>query len=524
MKLSNNRVKEYHQTRKREHRHLICHAPFSNINFEQNGNMTACCFNRTHVLGEYPKQSILDAWTGSQAQELRTRIKSEDLGGGCKLCGELINAGNFSGSRAKYYDDYADPAPNGILPTVKDLLGLSTPNMPKVFEFEISNTCNLECTMCSGYFSSKIRDKREGLPPMKNPYDDSFVEQVTEFMPHLTDMKFLGGEPFMIKQYLSIWEKVLEVNPKIRVHITTNATLLHGRIKEVVSRLKAGFVISIDSVEPKNYARIRKGGDLPVVLENVEELRKIAKLNSTYVTIAACVMRSNWMDLPSLVQYANDRDMNIHFNLVWNPEEESIRFLSGYEISDIVAGLESRLTEITGNGKVQKGNLGHLEEVVDSLKYWAKEREGVAENLEINSGRLLEEKQKLDGIGNQLLEAYLAYYTQKHKPDSGLSFAGIELMKKVQDIKEAANGNKSFFESYMAMATIFSELAYPERNTDQFNENKALVFELITSDYQIQEALNEMCQGGLISQIDFLHATPKQQLLETLQAKFYIKG
>jgi organic radical activating enzyme len=378
--------------------------------------------------------------------------------------------------------------------------------------------------MCSGYFSSKIRDKREGLPPMKNPYDDTFVEQVTEFMPYLTDMKFLGGEPFMIKQYLSIWERVLEVNPKIRIHITTNATLLHGRIKEVVSRLKAGFVISIDSVEPESYAMIRKGGELSSVLKNVEELQKIAKANGTYVTIAACVMRSNWMDLPNLVRYANQRNMNVHFNLVWNPESESIRFLSEYEISDIVSNLQSQLAEIHPvSGRVQKGNVRHLEDVVESLQYWAKEREGVRENLKVDLKQLEQEKQKLDAVGNQLLDAYLAYYTENDAEQSGLSSKGSELMKEVQRIKESTDVNRSFFQSYMAMATSFSELAYPERDLKQFKQNKKLVFETITSDYQIQEAINEMCQAGLISQIDFLHATPKQQLLETLQAKFYIK-
>jgi MoaA/NifB/PqqE/SkfB family radical SAM enzyme len=76
--------------------------------------------------------------------------------------------------------------------------------MPKVMEFELSNECNLECVMCNGSFSSSIRKNREKLPPIISPYNDDFVNELDAFIPHLTDAKFLGGEPFMIEIYLKI--------------------------------------------------------------------------------------------------------------------------------------------------------------------------------------------------------------------------------------------------------------------------------------------------------------------------------
>ena len=48
----------YNASRPKEARHAICHAPFSSLNFEQNGNITACCFNRIHVLGNIKTHSI----------------------------------------------------------------------------------------------------------------------------------------------------------------------------------------------------------------------------------------------------------------------------------------------------------------------------------------------------------------------------------------------------------------------------------------------------------------------------------
>jgi len=300
--VSRDKIKQYNQQRNTKDKSLICHAPFVNINFEQNGNMTACCFNRIHVLGTYPQNTIKEAWTGSKADELRKYIRQNDLGGGCKLCGELINSGNFEGSRAKHFDEYAHVQDDSFRGKINRLFGKQADTkQPRVFEFEISNTCNLECTMCSGYFSSTIRKNREHLPAIESAYDDAFVEQVAEYIPHLTDLKFLGGEPFLIKLYYDIWKKMIEQKSKARVHITTNGTLFTKRIREYLSQLNAGIVISIDSINKENYEKIREGAEMETVLANIQEFAKITREKNTYLSLAVCAMRQNWQDLPELV-------------------------------------------------------------------------------------------------------------------------------------------------------------------------------------------------------------------------------
>ncbi len=174
--LSKSVIAGYNAARKIENKSVLCHAPFVNLNFEQNGSVTACCFNRKEVLGTYPLQSIAEIWNGKPTLELRKKIQAADLDGGCKLCRILLESENFHGSKAIYYDEYAESSPPKT--------GFWRPKpvyIPKVFEFEISNTCNLACEMCSGYFSSTIRQKREMLPPFDNPYDDNFVDQVAAF-------------------------------------------------------------------------------------------------------------------------------------------------------------------------------------------------------------------------------------------------------------------------------------------------------------------------------------------------------
>src|SRR3954465_585096 len=76
-------IKSYQAARFPEDRSTFCHAPSICLNFEQNGNVTACCYNRKFVLGRYPTDSIGTIWRGDRARELRRALKAGDLSKGC---------------------------------------------------------------------------------------------------------------------------------------------------------------------------------------------------------------------------------------------------------------------------------------------------------------------------------------------------------------------------------------------------------------------------------------------------------
>ena len=532
MKLKPARLRAYQATRKTIDKSIICHAPFSNINFEQNGNMTACCFNRIHVLGSYPQHTIAEAWAGEQAEILRQRVWNNDLGGGCKLCGELINSGNYEGSRAKHFDEYAHPAGGSISEKIKRMLGKPRGLlMPRVFEFEISNTCNLECTMCSGYFSSTIRKNREMLPAIPSSYDDGFVDQVAEFLPGLTDLKFLGGEPFLIKQYTDIWKKMVEVGSTARVHITTNGTLFTKRIQEYLSQLNAGIVISIDSINPDNYEKIRQGADMDGVLANIQEFAKITRKKNTYLSLAVCAMRQNWMDLPALVEYANENNFNIHFNVVWNPEHASLRFLSAYDLKDIVDFMEKHTPESAAFNQTQKNNVRHFVELIGTIRNWMNEKGGVTTEKEMKKISLGAES-IADGLEDRLLKLYLKFYTSEgfiamEHADFQVgvnSISGGDMLARVNQIREESGNEFTFFTAYMNMALRFSNLYFPERDSAVLRDKVDFVLEEIAKVEDKKEVINEILNSGLISQLDFINHSPKQEIYDTLAAKFYYEA
>jgi MoaA/NifB/PqqE/SkfB family radical SAM enzyme len=318
-------LKGYQAQRSLEDRKSFCHAPSVNLNFEQSGKVTACCYNRSFVLGSYPEDSISDIWSGPRADELRKALQAGDLSKGCSICREQLVAGNYAGMRARHFDGFAR--------------GASGLPFPRIMEFELSNTCNLECIMCDGYFSSAIRKNREKLPPYPRRFDREFVRQLRPFLPNLEWARFLGGEPFLNGLYFDIWDELIRIGSKAKVVITSNGSILNDRVKRVLETLQADVILSIDSLDEKNYETIRLGASFSQLMKNVDYLAPPSKKAKKAVSIAVCPMRMNWKDLPAIVDFCNERDLVVHFNTVYRPEELALRTMSAGELGEVGAFL-----------------------------------------------------------------------------------------------------------------------------------------------------------------------------------------
>lgn len=496
-------LKAYNASRPKEARHAICHAPFSSLNFEQNGNITACCFNRIHVLGNIKTHSIEEAWTGPKSQALRKSIQKRDLSGGCKLCQELIQAGNFDGSRAKHYDQYAHP--QTLKHRLDRLMGRIA--MPKVFEFEIDNTCNLACSMCSGYFSSTIRQGREQMPPMPKVYDDHFAKKLLPFLPYLTDLKFLGGEPMLIKPYRQIWELVREHSPSIALHITTNATVWNTSLEDLLSQLRVGFNLSIDSAVPETYESIRQGAQWNKVVSNIQKLKKLSDNQSMYLNIAACVMRSNIHELDRLIEFANGLEAKVHFNIVWNPEHESLRFLPAASLKQILNDIQRQRDRLPTTNGLSEHNANQLSQVIQTIEQWIGfQRE------DYSQANFSETMITSSDLADSIFTIYRDLYQKSIKYN--------EAQKALRALR-IPEQDESFLAAYFQALVLCSQSIYPDRDHAELAEKISGVMQLMQNQQGVGEMIHEMIEGGLLSQIDFLWGSSDQQLEDTLRAKFY---
>ena len=297
-------IDEYNRTRTLGPQRLICYAPFSNMYFAQEGDVRSCCFTwQEEQPDTYPQKSIRDIWTGETFRTLRECIEHDELPQACRPCAAHLTSRNFSAVSARMFD-YYPPHENGL---------------PRVMEFELANTCNLQCVMCLGRLSSAIRRKRDGLPPRKSPYGEEFVRQLEEFIPHLDQAKFYGGEPFLINIYYDIWRRIIDIKPDIKVLVHTNATILNDRVKDLLEKGAFEINVSIDSLTRRNFERIRVGADFRQVMSNLRYFHEYSRKRKTFFGICPTPTRMNWHEVPKLVKFCNDLDVPIFLNTAVQP-------------------------------------------------------------------------------------------------------------------------------------------------------------------------------------------------------------
>lgn len=355
--IHSNILSEYKSFRSGKHRHL-CNAPFKSLRFSQSGNVLACCFNRGFSLGKYPENSLHDIWFGDKVSNLRKYIDHNDLTLGCNECSRRIQNKYFALSGAYQYD-YLSDYPKNKYPTMLD--------------FEISNTCNLECVMCLGENSSSIRSNRDHLPACQQHYDENFVEQLKEFIPYLNEARFSGGEPFLIPLYYKIWEMISEMNPNTRISILTNATILNDKIINLLSKGNYNVSVSFDSLNKDTYEKIRKNADFNTALKNLEYFQTYSKNNNIVFNLNVCPMRYNWAEIPSIVRYCNEKEISLIMHTVTFPPSESLWALGSSKLKEILSILEKE--NFDKNGGVSDKNLLVYHQFIRQIKNWINELE-----------------------------------------------------------------------------------------------------------------------------------------------------
>jgi radical SAM protein with 4Fe4S-binding SPASM domain len=316
--------KAYYKSREISQRLYLCHAPFNNMYFNSQGEVANCwlTFDDPEYYDE--TKTIRDIWFGEKFTRLREAIKDYDLSYKCTTCKNYIDSGNFVNVLARTYDNE--------YPIIE---------YPTMIEFELSNTCNLECTMCTGLLSSVIRKNREKLPALKSPYGDRFVEELREFIPHLKEVRFNGGEPFLIHIYYKIWDLIQELNPGLKIVVATNGTVLTAKVKKYLERGNFHINLSIDSLDPALYAQIRVNGDLNEVLENFHYFKNYCAERKRNFCIMVNPMRQNWEGMIDFINFCNEHHVHVWFNTIVRPYEQAIWTLPASTLQHIYNTLSS---------------------------------------------------------------------------------------------------------------------------------------------------------------------------------------
>ena len=303
-----------------------CYAPTVSMYFDQFGKVRACCQNTGALMGDVATQSIRDIWESSSTARMRAALKIGDYSEGCGFCEWQVNQGDEAIVFARIFDDHT--------------LTQEHPRWPVQMEFSMTNSCNLQCQMCNGDWSSSIRTHREHRPPLPVVYQDSFFDELAEFLPHLEKVNFLGGEPFLGKEPLRVMAMLAELSHPPQVAVTTNGTQWSHRIEQICEQLPMSFVLSLDGITAPTYEGIRVGADFDQVMANLDRFESYAARHGTRVTLAHCLMRPNWTEFAQFLRFAEDRSFQVGINEVVFPVELSLFQMAPDDLSTVVTTME----------------------------------------------------------------------------------------------------------------------------------------------------------------------------------------
>jgi len=285
----------------------FCVVPFTTVILEPNGSVGICRQLGTEFsLGNLKENTLMEIWNGEKAMQWR----KEFLEGKPKICKSEI----------AYKNCNLCPENNQMLGGVEFSEVQTVPIQKLTANF--NGKCNLQCQMCDVWeMPNGLYDELNFWGPAKK-----------EIFPHLKEIDMLSGEPFIQKDTFRLIDEVTEVNDSCKWTITTNAHWkLNDRIISYLDKIIfKNMIISLDSVNPKTYPKIRKLGRLEVVLDNIkrildyQEHRVKSGKGSLNIHVNFVIQKDNWREILEMIEFCHSRNIDPFITFCERPLEFSL--------------------------------------------------------------------------------------------------------------------------------------------------------------------------------------------------------
>lgn len=302
----------------------FCVVPFTNIILEPNGSVGMCRHKGSKFsIGNIKENTISEIWNG---EKLRS-IRKEFLEGIPKTCAVEV----------KHRQCNQCTQTNTILPFADLNEYQSGPILKLTANF--NGKCNLQCQMCDIWtLPNGLYDEMNFWGPAKK-----------EIFPHLKEIDMLSGEPLIQPDTFRLIDEVTEVNPDCEWTITTNIHWKFSqKIRSAFDKIKIKtLIVSIDSLIPEVYAKIRKPGKLSLVLAALEDILAYRKeVKDFTIRINFLVQKDNWREVFDYIQFCLEKEVNPFLTFLYAPEEYSLLTASVEERRNILEFYFESLTTI----------------------------------------------------------------------------------------------------------------------------------------------------------------------------------
>lgn len=178
---------------------------------------------------------------------------------------------------------------------------------PTAIEIELTNRCNLACVQC-------LRSR--GLRPYAlGDIDRQGYERVLAQFPHAMNLSLNGfGEALLHQQFFEIVGYSRAQLPWAKIGIYSNGMLLDDdRAERLPSCGLTEVNVSIDAALPGTYRKIRRGGELKVVHDNIGRViraRRLARKKHPLLGLNFVMLNDNAGELVRFVEQAAELEVD----------------------------------------------------------------------------------------------------------------------------------------------------------------------------------------------------------------------
>ena len=296
-----------------------CASPWRGLHLNFEGQVQTCCAAHPNMLSprnddntlKKVNRSIEEVLQSDAIKEVRASIKQGILHP--KYCSNCINSedAGFPSERDWH---------NNISPDFDCTTAELDDHKPALIDVRWNNTCNLACTYCESYFSTKWASII-GKPFNQtiNTDYEKIIKYIEQHKDSVKEVAMVGGEPLMMKEN----DRLLDILPDdVLITVITNMTTDFDRMpvpKKLLKRSRVGWSMSFDNIGDR-FEYVRWGSSWQQLDKNVTTVSERIKNSQQHGGIQAVYTIYNCTRLCELKQYAEDKNITITWQHVWGDQ------------------------------------------------------------------------------------------------------------------------------------------------------------------------------------------------------------
>ena len=296
-----------------------CASPWRGLHLNFEGQIKTCCASDPNMLSprnddntlKEDNRTIIERLQSDTIKDVRASIKQGILHPKyCRNCIDNEDAG--FGSERDWH--------NNISPDFDCATAELDDYKPALIDVRWNNTCNLACTYCSGYFSTKwasiMGENRNQT--IKSDYQD-IIDYIELNSDTVKEVALVGGEPLMMKEN----DRLLDILPDhVLITVITNLTTDFESMpvpQKLLKRSKVGWSMSVDNIKDR-FEYVRWGSTWKRFDSNVRKVVDKVANSGQYCGIQAVYNIYNCTRICEFKQYAVDNNLNICWQHVWGDQ------------------------------------------------------------------------------------------------------------------------------------------------------------------------------------------------------------